>query len=107
MLSTAVTVPQVAFTTLPAVGSATAAAVGLAPATAVSIAPAAVAPAAATNGILTAPAAASYTGFGTTYIPSSKTTTGGPLQVTTNAGIKVGGSVAGLFAGAFVAAMAL
>ncbi|QDS75372.1 hypothetical protein FKW77_002448 [Venturia effusa] len=100
LLSTAVTVPQVIFTTLPAVGTATAAAVGLAPAPTDSVAPAAPS-VAATNGIYTAPSA-SYvgTGFGTTYVPSS-TRTGGPLQVTTNAGVKVGGgSVAGFFAGA-------
>lgn len=133
MLSTAVTVPQVVFTTLPATGGATAAAVGLAPASVVSIATAAAgipAPAAGTPvpvygtsaaavgisasasaavsdaAVVPAVASSISTGFGTTYIPTS-TSTGGPLQVTTNAGIKVGGSVVGLFAGAFVAVMAL
>ncbi|KAE9961969.1 hypothetical protein EG328_001177 [Venturia inaequalis] len=126
MLSTAITVPQVAFTTLPAAAGATAAAVGLAPVASVvpgSSAPAAGTPvpavgtpasacgsaassAAATNGIFTAAGVSSYTGFGTSYLPTS-TSTGGPLQVTTNAAVKMGGSVAGLFAGAVVAVMAL
>jgi hypothetical protein len=104
LLSTAVTVPQVAFTTVAPVGTATAASIGLAPATsAVTVLP--VYGSTTATGILTGPAATN-TGFGTTYVPS-KSTTGGPLMVTTNAGARIGGSVAGLFAGAVVAAMAL
>jgi len=49
--------------------------------------------------------ASAVTGFGTTYIPTS--TGSGPAMVTTNAASRVAGSVAGLFAGAVVAAMAL
>jgi hypothetical protein len=103
LLSTAVTVPQVAFTTIAPVGTATAAAVGLAPAT--TAAPVMPGYGNTATGNSAASPAPTYTGFGTAYVPS-RSTTGAPVQFT-GAAVKVGGSVAGLFAGAFVAAMAL
>jgi hypothetical protein len=100
MLSTAVTVPQVQFTTqsVAGAGQATAASVGLAPATT----PVTPYGGNSATGILTAPG-----GFGTTYVPTGTSSSGLALQTVNAAGRVGSGSVLGFIAGGAMAMLAL
>jgi hypothetical protein len=104
VLSTAVTVPQVQFTTAASVAGTTAS-VGLAPA--VTIVPAGGAKTTPVQATATATGILTATGFGTTYVPS-KTSSSGIVMATVNAAGRVGsGSVVGMLAGGALAMLAL